>query len=261
MSDQIKKPTQEELMKAVADVLDEAIAEYEALSKEDMAVQEVPAAAEGIDNAQVVADPTKAAPAPAPEASAAAQAPGIDAAKPEALKSEDEKSQEEKDKEEKEKKDKEDAADMETHKSLTAKLEAKGLLRKSDPVAPLTAAPVAAVAAAAPVAAAPAEGGEEFRKSVDSRLEILGSAIREVSETVKKIAAAPAPRRGFAGYKPLAKSDTSEAPQLKKGDLVEKLLDLKKSGSNIDTSLVNRVETNRLTKSDLVNLRNLGILG
>jgi len=178
------------------------------------------------------------------------------------LKSEDgNKSQEEKDEEEKKKKDQED---LEMHKSLTARLQERGLLAKSDAVqAPLAAAPAAAAPAAAAIAAAPAaaEAGEEFRKSVEARFGAIESAISEVSGIIKKIAAAPAPRRGVTGYTPLAKTDANAPAPLKKGDVVNKLLELKKSDSRVDTGLITRVETGRLTKSDEVNLRNLGILG
>jgi hypothetical protein len=246
-----KKATQEELLKAVVDVLDEALAEYDQLQK-SMGVQEMPKQAEGIDNAQVIADPTKPSPAPAPAVKADA-APGEPVAAPMAKDEEPAMEEKEEDEEEKKKKKEEEEKKsddelMMTYKSITAQLEAKGLLKKSEPEA-----------APAPVAE---EKGEEFRKSVDERFEKLTASIAEVSETIKKFASAPVPRRGVVGYAPLKKTEGSEAAPLHKGEVVNKLLDLRKGGErSIDTALINRVETGRLVKGDLERIKHLGILG
>jgi hypothetical protein len=258
MSKETKKPTQEELLKACADVLDEALAEYDQLQK-SMAVQEVPKQAEGIDHAEVIADPSKPAPAALPvPAIQANAAPGEAVNAPmakdeEAEESEEEKAKKKKEAEEKEEKEgkgheaKEESDEemMEHFKSLSAKLEVKGLLKKSEIAAPIV-----------------EEKGEEFRKSVDERFEKLTASISEVSELVKKVASAPMQRRGVAGYAPLKKTEGSDAAPLQKGEVVNKLLDLRKNGErSIDTALINRVETSRLQKGDMERIKNLGILG
>jgi hypothetical protein len=277
MSKETKKPTQEELLKACADVLDEALAEYEQLQKASMAVQEIPSKPEGMANAEVIADPTKSAPAglPTPAAQAGA-APGETVAAPMSAKeksaapvakdedakeevkeegsdeeeSEEEKAKKKKEEEEKEKggkegEEKEEGSDeemMEHFKSLSAKLESKGLLKKGELIE--------------------ADKGEDFRKSVDERFEKLTASLGEVTDVIKRLASAPMPRRGVAGYAPLKKTEGSESAPLHKGEVVNKLLNLRKGGErSIDTALINRVETNRLIKGDLDRIKNLGILG
>jgi hypothetical protein len=265
-----KNPTQSDLFKAIADVLDEALGEYDALKKsagvmpaddQSTALATAPGAsvvgpdgkppaAEGIDNAVEVPDPSKpASPAPAPVASPVAQAPGIDAAKPAEMGASGEPEK------------KKDEEMMEMHKSLTAKLIEKGLLKKSDTE---VTTPVETSSTLAKSELVKFE--EELRKAVDAKMDTIGAAVRETSDLVKRIAAQPMPRRGAAGYSPLAKSDigagTPAPAPLKKSEMVDKLLDLKQKGDRrVDTGLINRLETGRLTKSDGENIKNLGILG
>lgn len=253
MSTENKKPSQEDLLKAVADVLDTAIKEYEELQK-GMAAQEQPSQPEGIDAAQVVNDPSKGtiakedpeAPAPAPE-------------------KEDGKEDEDEDEEEKKKrleaeaaKDKEapeaqpegDEKLMETYKSMTAEMEKRGLLKKSEPEAPK-----------APETKVEEPKTDEFKKSVNDRFENLDKKINEIVEAVKKIGSQPQARKGLAGYKPLMKSEGATEQPLKKSEVVSALLAKKAKGERIDTSLINRVETGRLAKHDMESLKTLGILG
>lgn len=105
---------------------------------------------------------------------------------------------------------------------------------------------------------APAEDKTEvLRKSFDDRFEVLTKAVSELSEVVQKIAAQPASaRKGLAGYAPLKKSE-GEEESLNKAEVLSKLLDLKKSGKPVDTSLIFRVETGRVSQSDLNNIKRI----
>lgn len=221
----MSKPTNQELMKAVADVLDEALAEYEKLSKAEL----------GIDGAQAVDDmKVPAKPVGEPGIGGPGQKPLM--AKEEAPA---EPVAEEKEKEDEEDEKEDDEKLMQTYKSLVAKMEKRGLMHK--------------------------EKHKEVKKSETSeeRFEALAKAIKDVSETVKKIATAPAARKSLAGYAPLRKSEeAAEGKSLRKSEIVSKLLELKKSGTEgIDTALINRVETSRLTSGDVETIKSLGILG
>lgn len=221
----MSKPSNQELMKAVADVLDEALAEYEKLSK-----------GMGIDEAEQLSLDAQAKPVGAPGIGGPGQKPMM--AKEEAPA---EQMQEDEDEKEKEGEDEDEEKLMQTYKSVVAKMEKRGLMHKMK------------------------MKEEKVHKSetADARFESLAKAIKDVSETVKKIATAPAaPRKGLAGYAPLRKSEEGEGKSLRKSEVVNKLIELKKSGTaGIDTGLINRVETARLTPSDIEAIKSLGILG
>jgi hypothetical protein len=255
---------QQELLKAVADVLDEAMAEYEKLCKMDM---------------EVMPDPSKASEAPKDES----EVEKADESAPEAKEDEKDKDKDKDDEESDEKL-------MEAYKSITAKVEARGLLKKSESQTEPAKAPEATsetpkveevvaksetkvettpaptatetkpteepkaetIVAKSETAEPKKEDGkelEDFKKSIDEKLEDFGKKIAEIAETVAKIASAPVPRKGVSGLQPLRKSE--EAPGLKKSEVIDKLLDLKKSRpDSVDTALITRIETNRLIPGD-----------
>jgi hypothetical protein len=264
------KPSKDELMKAVADVLDEAIETYERLEKMD-----------GIDGAQEIPDPSRsgqtgttdsmgadggiqggAEPAP-PKGNADTKADGVKGPSEAVLKDEDtnpfaskdkdkdeDEDEDEDEKKKKEKKDKDDK-DMETFKSMAKSLEARGLIKGES---------IQKSEAATPVAA-PYSKIEELKKSFSDSVEALTKQMAAIADKVEKIAAAPAaPRRGLSGATPLRKSDEAQAtkPAFTKLEALDKLVELRKSGdSRIDTGLINRVELGKLVSSDIERLTNI----
>jgi hypothetical protein len=237
-----QKKEDKELLKAIAGVLDEALSEYETLAK--------------TMDIQMAEDPSK----PFPAAAAASDDSDADDDKDK----DDEDEDEDEDKDE----DKDKEMDDETLKSefarISAEVEKRGLNKsatkaedkketetmqkteaKAEPAKEIPAA------AAAPAAAIAEDKTESLRKSVDERFDALTKAIEGIKETVEKIASSPAPRKGLSGLAPLRKSEAGEDNSLNKAEVVEKLLELRKSGDRrVDTSLVNRVETNRMTAED-----------
>lgn len=212
-----KNTNKDELLKAVADVLDEALQEYEKLAK--------------MENLELAEDPTKP------------MMPKADESAEDEEGSEDD-SEEESDEDKKKKKDgDEDSEDEESDedlenafKSLSAKMEKRGL-KKSEATASDELKKTEAVA-------------EDLRKSVDGRFEALNKTIQTLAETVNKIASTPA-RKGVSGLQPLRKNEEgAEAQPLNKAETVNKLLNLKKSGQHVDTALINRIETGRTTAAD-----------
>jgi hypothetical protein len=80
------------------------------------------------------------------------------------------------------------------------------------------------------------ESNTLLKSYVDQRLAPMESKLEQIMTLVKQVADAPAPARG-ASYKnvaPLKKSDDAEET-LTKSVLVDKLLELKKSGSRVDS--------------------------
>jgi len=219
----------EEALKKVAEVLEEALAEYEALEKMDLELAE---------------DPSKPMMSAQPEMS--------DEEDEEKKKDEDEESEEDSEEspesemeseeepsEEDEDKEKEDEESDEALKSeyaaIMKKMEARGLV-KSEKNGNLN----------------KSENSEDLRKSIDDRFNSFASQINAIQETLAKIAGQPAARKGVSGYQPLKKTEESNAAAaLSKSQVVSKLLDLRKTDRRIDTAMINRVETNRLTKSDI----------
>lgn len=235
-----KSISKEEALKKVAEVLEEALAEYETLEKMDLELAE---------------DPSR------PFAAAPKQ--GEEQMEDEEEKDEDEEDkdedEEEKDEDEMDKdKDKEmsDEAMKSEYAALHAKMAKRGLI-KSEPVK--TETPKTEMKKSE---TAPAEDKvESLKKSFDGEIAELKKAVASIAEVVNKIAAQPvATRKGVSGYAPLKKSEESSDQPLQKAQVLEKLLDLKKSGDRrINTSLINRIETNRANGSDLEFIK--GILG
>lgn len=224
-----KTTNKEDLLKAVADVLDEALAEYEKLAK-----------MEGLEE---VEDPSRQSMKKMDEKQAEdSQSPDMAQDSEDSSESEGEEDGEDKEEGE-EGEDKEEEMDDDTLKAeyskMCAKMESRGFLKKSqDKVEDIK------------KSEAPAQDKtEELRKSVDERFEALTKTVAQIAETVSKIASAPA-RKGVAGYQPLRKSEESEAQPLNKAEVISKLLDLKKSGKYVDTALINRIETGRSSEAD-----------
>ncbi len=240
MSKTLTKEQREEALKKVAEVLEEAMAEYEILEKMDLELAE---------------DPARPFPAAAAEQAS------------------DEEGEDKKDKDEDEEdddKDEDDDSEEESDEALKsefaavqAKMEKRGLLKTEQPAPKAETKPeeVKKSEEAAPAPAAQAEDKTEaLKKSVDERFDALTKTLAEISEKVTKIAAAPAARKGAAGYQPLKKSEEgAEEQPLNKAEVVTKLLDLKKSGKSIPTDLFMRIETGRHTENDIKFIK--GILG
>jgi hypothetical protein len=231
-----KKPTHEDMLKAVCTVLDEAMAEADRLTK----------MSGGIETMQI--DDMKG------------QGKGVvgdgEGSKPLMAKEEDKPKDKEKPEE---KEDEEDDEKLkEAYKSLVAKMEKRGLMEKAcKPIRKSETEVEAPVVEKTPEVKT--EVVDTLRKSVDERFESLTKAIKEVSEVVKKIAATPMPRKGVAWVQALKKSEGSETT-LRKSDILGKLLDLKKNGDKqIDSIFINRVETGRVTEADVAKLRSLGL--
>lgn len=251
MDETNKKPTQEELLKAVADVIDEALVEYDELTK---------AQGQGIDYAQAMDDKKGDGPkASGPDGSTGEGSGAADNSGAGAMVKEDKK---EKDKDKK--KDESDEDLKRSYAALVSKMEARGLMAKVDVTKSETAEkekPAKAEAAPAPVVDTSAI--DTLRKSYDEKFEAFGKTLGAIGDSVKKIAAQPAaPRKGLTGAKPLRKSDDEGTPSLKKGEVVNKLLDLKKSGDQrlegaSGSSLINRVETERLQPADVERIKSI----
>lgn len=245
-----KKPSQEELLKAVADVLDECISIYETEVGAG-APNDVKKAQMGIDDLIHMdsALNVKAKPQDQPGIGDASTA-GIMA------KEEDKK---DKDKDKDKDVEKTDAELLDTYKSLVAKMETRGLLAKVEKT-DVRPAIKKSEDPAHSFEAVKAEIEGELKKSIDERFESITKTLKDVAETVKKIASTPKERKGLAGYQPLKKNE-GPAP-LKKSDVINKLLELKKSGdARVDSVFITRVEQGRLMKGDDDKLRALGILG
>lgn len=218
-----KQTNKEELLKAVADVLDEALAEYEKLAKWE-------------GDMQMAEDPSRPM---APKEESESPDPAED-------KEEDEDKEEEKEEEGKEDDEEDDETLKSNYAKMCAKMEARGLMKKSEENPEVKKSE-----------AAPSEDKTEaLRKSVDERFDSLTKAIAEISATVSKIASAPA-RKGVAGYQPLRKSEEGEVQPLNKAEIIGKLLDLKKSGKYVDTALINRIETGRTSEADAQSIKQL----
>jgi len=242
-------PSTEDLYKAIADVLDEALVEYDELVKME---------GQGIDYAQAIDDKKGDGPkASGPDGSTGEGTGAADNSGAGAMTKEDDKDKDKKDKDKDDDDDDDDEKMLATYKSLCEKMEARGLMRKQEIIKSET-----ATESKSNINVVDNTGEiKSLRKSTDDKLETLTKAIKAVSESVKKIAAQPvSPRKGLAGYKPLKKneSDGDSAPKLQKSEIVDKLLDLRKSGDErVNSLLINRVETNRLMPSDIETIKSV----
>lgn len=85
-------------------------------------------------------------------------------------------------------------------------------------------------------------GAEDLRKAVEERVAPIESKLAEITDLVKKIADAPVPSRGasFKDVKALAKSN--EVEPLSKSSVVNQLVELKKSGKDVDSADIIKIE-------------------
>jgi len=235
--------SKEEALRKVAEVLEEALAEYEALEKMDL---------------QPAEDPTRPMIQEAASAEAAPEAKEEDSDEEEEEeeseakdKKEDESKDEEEDEEEEEKSDE---ALKSEYAAILSTMEQRGLIQKDQSISKSEKAETTGNTGN--------NGGtDELKKAIDSEIGELKKAIADLSETVSKIAAQPAAsRKGVSGLAPLRKSEEGEDKFLRKTEVVEKLLELKKSGDRrVNTALINRVETGRMNSEDLNFIK--GMLG
>jgi len=235
--------TKEEALRKVAEVLEEALAEYESLEKMDLELAE---------------DPSR--PFPKAEDESEESEDGEDGEE-----NEDEESEEEKKKkklladkdgdeneDEMEPKDDEmsDDAMKSEYAAFQKKMEARGLLKKEEPKTNAKIEDVKKSEISVGESLAKAEV-ETLRKSIDDRFASFEKSISTIQEVVTKIAGQPAsPRKGVSGLQPLKKSEEGSV-QFSKSQICDKLLELKKSGDRrVNTSLIARIETNCLQKAD-----------
>ena len=226
--------SKEEALKKVAEVLEEALAEYESLEKMDLELAEDPSRPMMSDKSPEEGEEEESEEEKKKKAMLAGE-------------SEEDEEDEDEDGDEDEMSD--DAMKSE-YAALEAKMQKRGLIKTEAKVED-----VKKSEAAAPKAEVPAkdEKLESLQKSIDDRFDSFAKAINSIQETVQKIAGQPAsPRKGLSGYQPLKKTEESTSSQaLSKSQIVDKLVDLRKSDRRVNTALINRVETNRLTKADL----------
>jgi hypothetical protein len=259
MSSSVKK---DELLKAVADVLDEAIATYEQLEKMDLDMKEVE-------------DPSKAKKSE-PEASPMAVAD--EAKEEEEEKDEDEKEkkdmdkaslqmkkeedakEEDKEEEHEDEKDDEESDDklMATYKSLVSKMEKRGLIKHQAQDSDGSKSMKKSEASEEKESKGE-EKIEALKKSFDERVEDLTKKIEGIAKAVESISKSPATtRRGLSGATPLRKSETETKPSVSKLEALDKLVELRKSGDQrVDTGLITRLEMGKLTRSDYERLNSI----
>ena len=230
--------TREEALKKVANVIEEALDEFDLLSKMDF---------------EMVQDPTRA------------EEEHKDEDKEEVEKADDEMRaavEADEDKDEDKKDDKKDESEKEesdedvkkSYESALGKMKARGLVKSE---APATAkSEEVKVEAKKEDTITKSESPktdqtEVLAKAYDARFEALTKTVSDMSETIKKLSSAPVARKGLSGLAPLRKSE-DEGKNLSKSETIEKLFDLQKSGNRqVDPSLINRVETGRVTTADL----------
>ncbi len=246
-----KKPTQEQLLKAVADVLDEALAIYETVGEPTLQkgaerpVVETKTSGTGIDGKMEMQGALSVSAKPLSQ-------PGIGDGSTTGIMAKDEDKGKDKDKKEKDDMEKSDADLIQMYKSLVSKLESRGLI-KAEKACPMQKSEVA------PAAPDFSKIESDLRKSMDERFESMAGTIKDVAETVKRIASVPQGRKGLTGYQPLKKNEG--AAPLRKGEVVGKLLELRKSGDpRVTTTFITRIEQGRLAKGDDDVLKALGIL-
>ena len=171
--------------------------------------------------------------------------------------------------EEKEPEEDEDESDEDVEKIFKAyeeKMKKRGL-SKTDPKQsqPLT----KTQPAAKPAAKAESKPEiETLRKTYDDKFEQLTKTIETLTAQVTKLADRPVGRKGVTGVRPLAKNDGADLPEgagapaqetpLTKSQIVDKLIDLQKSGNPEVTPLfVTKVETGGLDRHDIEKVRRL----
>lgn len=228
--------SREEALRKVAEVLEEALAEYEALEKMDLEMAEDPSRPMIQDDAAASADAAEAEPAEAEEED----------------KEESEAKEKDEDKEEDEEEEEmSDDALKSEYAAVASEMERRGLIQKTQSQQTEQSTQSTQTSTSSE---------SELRKAMEGEIDELRKTIASLTETVSKIASQPATRKGVSGLAPLRKSEEGEEKSLRKSEIVEKLLELKKSGDRrVNTALINRVETSRMNPEDLNFIK--GILG
>jgi len=97
---------------------------------------------------------------------------------------------------------------------------------------------------------------EELKKSMVEKVEALhksfGDRLSQLEGMIEKLVKAPQPRQSISGLAPLAKSEADVQPagaapaaQMTKGQALDKLFDLQKSGdARVDSTVIARVDMN-----------------
>lgn len=226
--------SREEALRKVAEVLEEALAEYEALEKMDLEMAE---------------DPSR--PMIQDDAAAAAEAEPAEAEEEDKEESEAKEKDEEEDKKEDEEEEMSDDALKSEYAAVMSEMERRGFIQKTQSQQTEQSAQSTQTSTSSE---------SELRKAMEGEIDELKKTIASLTETVSKIASQPATRKGVSGLAPLRKSEEGEEKSLRKSEIVEKLLELKKSGDRrVNTALINRVETSRMNPEDLSFIK--GILG
>ena len=88
------------------------------------------------------------------------------------------------------------------------------------------------------------ESEEKMEKTIKARVAPLEAKMDEMMKAIAAIAKSPVPSRGisFKDVQPLAKSSATDVQPLVKSVVLDKLIDLRKSGSNVTSEDVLRAE-------------------
>jgi hypothetical protein len=100
------------------------------------------------------------------------------------------------------------------------------------------------------------ESEEKMEKSIKARVAPLEAKMDEMMKAIAAIAKSPVPSRGvsFKDVQPLAKSNATDVQPLVKSVVLDKLIDLRKSGSSVTSEDVLRAELG--TQSDVEMIAN-----
>jgi len=224
----------EALVKSLSDLIDETLAEIEGLKKSRMEAEEMELG-EGKANGSLSGS--------------------------EVEKADDEEGEEDEDSEEDEKEDKEemekgvnDEAEMKKAEEECAKAEKawKEAMKKRDAMAKKD----EEKEEKEDEKEKEKEDEEKMEKSIKARVAPLEAKMDEMMKAIAAIAKTPVPSRGvsFKDVQPLAKSSATEVQPLVKSVVLDKLIDLRKSGSTVTSEDVLRAELG--TQSDVEMIAN-----
>lgn len=88
------------------------------------------------------------------------------------------------------------------------------------------------------------ESEDLIKSYVDSRFGYLEEKLSKMAAAIEAMADAPVARRGVpAGFRPLSKSSDEHSTPLSKSDVASALFELKKSGTNVDSTDIFKVES------------------
>ena len=225
-----QKLSKREALNEVAKVLEAALAEYESLEKMDFeGGEESEEEKRAKEEAAAEAAASEGQEAPADEPSDEEQA--AEGAQDE--QSEDEEAPSEEDEEEEEKEMNDETLKSEYAK-LTKKMSERGLM-KSETVK---------------------KSESNDLKKYETQISDLTKTVTDLQASIKKIANAPV-SKGVKGYNPLKKNTEEEAAPLNKSEVINKILNLKKSGQSVPVGIINRIEGNRCSNEDATYIKGL----